>query len=95
VFSASISAEVSVLSNFALNEVFTFRDLVADSSLRLVFKRVFEYNWTRIVGMFLELTTLYVLTAFLGLHYLLANLVGIALSLVWGYSTSISIVWKS
>ncbi len=95
VFSASISAEVSVLSNFALNEVFTFRDLVADSSLRSVFRRVFEYNWTRIVGICIELFTLHVLTIFAGLHYLLANLVGIALSLAWGYSTSISIVWKS
>lgn len=95
VFSASISAEASVLSNFALNEFFTFRDLVADSSLRSVFRRAFEYNWTRIVGICIELFTLHVLTVYSGLHYLLANLVGIALSLVWGYSTSISIVWKS
>lgn len=94
VFSALISAEVSVLSNFALNEIFTFRDLVADSSVRSVLRRVFEYNWTRIVGICLELSTLYILTVFSGLHYLLANLIGIALSLIWGYSTSVSIVWK-
>ncbi|MEM2930424.1 MAG: glycosyltransferase family 2 protein [Thermoproteota archaeon] len=94
-FSATISAEASILSNFALNETFTFRDLVTDSSLKSVIKRVFEYNWTRIIGICLGLITLYVLTVFLGLHYLLANLAGIAVGLVWNYSTSISIVWKS
>lgn len=93
-FSAMISAEASILSNFTLNEIFTFRDLVTDSSLKSVIKRVFEYNWTRVLGVFLGLITLYFLTTFLAMHYLLANLVGIAVSLAWGYSTSISIVWK-
>lgn len=95
VFSAAIGSEVSILSNFTLNEALTFRDLVTNSSLRSVAKRAFEYNWTRVFGIFLGLITLYFLTTFLGVHYLLANLVGIAVSLAWGYSTSISIVWKN
>ena len=95
VLSAAIGSEVSILSNFALNEVFTFRDLKADSSLKSVLSRALEYNWTRIIGIFLGLITLYVLTTFLGLYYLLANLVGIAVGLAWGYATSIAIVWRS
>ena len=94
VFSAAIGSEISTLSNFALNDALTFRDLVTDSSLRSLAKRAFEYNLTRVFGIFLGLITLYFLTTFLAMHYLLANLVGIAVSLAWGYSTSISIVWR-
>lgn len=92
--SAAVGSEVSILSNFALNELFTFRDLTTDVSPRSELIRAFQYNWTRVVGMWLGLLTLFALTMFLGLHYLLANLLGIAVGLAWGYATSITIVWK-
>lgn len=94
VLSAAVGCELSILSNFAMNEMFTFRDLATNLSTKSVFRRAFEYNWTRILGIFLDLITLYVLTTFLGLHYLLANLVGIAVGLAWGYATSVAIVWR-
>ncbi|MGQ9478937.1 MAG: GtrA family protein [Thermoproteota archaeon] len=92
--SAVLSAEAAILSNFTFNELFTFRDLVKDRSAKSLLKRAFDYNWTRAFGTCLQLLTLFLLTTVLNIHYLIANLIGITVNLIWGYSTSITLVWR-
>jgi dolichol-phosphate mannosyltransferase len=91
--SAIVGAETSILTNYYLNEIWTFRDRAKDSSFKARLKRAFTYNWTRIMGMGIGLFVLFCLTEFLGIHYLISNLVAIATGVAWGFLTSTHWVW--
>jgi len=90
-FSAFFSIEASILSNFVLNEKWTFSDIKRPTGTVLL--RLWKFNIFRFVGMFINLIILFLLVEFLNVHYLIANIFGIAVSIVWNYLTSIGFVW--
>lgn len=86
----AISIETSVLTNFALNNAWTFRNK-KEGSLPA---RVLKYNFVTLLGEAINYSVLYALP-FFGIHYLVANLVGIALGFLANYLGSELFVWSS
>ncbi len=87
--SSIIAIEASILSNFILNDVWTFR---RERKGRLL-KRLFKFNIARIFALLVNLGILWILTA-LGLHYLVSNIFGIAIATIFTYLSSLWWVWK-
>jgi dolichol-phosphate mannosyltransferase len=79
---AAIASEVSILGNFFLNDRFTFSDARPTISW---LRRMVQYNGVTAWGMVLQLGILATLTLSVGIHYLIANLVGIAAATVSNY----------
>jgi dolichol-phosphate mannosyltransferase len=87
---AAISTEVSVLTNFALNDAWTFRDTRAGSWWIV---RAAQYNAVALGGMVISLAVLATLTMGLGLHYLVANLFAMAASTLSNYALNTRFTW--
>lgn len=88
---AAISSEVSILTNFVLNDRWTFGDHAAEISY---FRRGAHYNAVALCGMVLSLGVLAVLVDAFGLYYLVANLIAIGASTVSNYLLNMRFTWS-
>jgi dolichol-phosphate mannosyltransferase len=88
---AAISSEVSILTNFVLNDHWTFGDHSAKISY---VRRAAHYNAVAIAGMALSLGVLAVLVDAFGLYYLLANLIAIGSATVSNYLLNMRFTWS-
>ncbi|MCX6742269.1 MAG: glycosyltransferase family 2 protein [Candidatus Pacearchaeota archaeon] len=86
--SGIISIEISILSNFFLNDAWTFRD----KRDGYFFNRLMKFNFARALTLIINLGISWSFTLF-GLNYLIANLIGIAVATLLAYSLSNSWVW--
>lgn len=84
-----IAIEASILSNFMLNDIWTFRDRKFGS----VVTRCLKYHCAMAFGSIINYVTLLALVSF-GMNYLLANLIGIFLGFIANYMASEEFVWK-
>ncbi len=82
--SAAISIEISIISNFLLNNFFTFADRRKTGIVSLI-KRLLRFNAISVAGIGINLSILWVLTHFVGLYYLLSNFCGIVAATIWNY----------
>ncbi len=89
-FSGIVSIEASILSNFFLNNMWTFKDRKKGS----VLKRLGKFNLARIFGLAINFGILWGLTA-AGMHYLMSNLIGIIIATVFTYLSSVWWVWEN
>jgi len=92
---SSIGAvEVAIISNFILNEFWTFRDR-ANLSMGIWkrFSRLLQFNLICAVGGILNTISLWMLTEWVGVDYLLSNLIGIGISTIWNYGINANITW--
>lgn len=87
--SGAIAIEASILSNFVLNDLWTFRKERKGKYLT----RLGKFNFARIIILIINFGALWLFT-WLGIHYLISNLIGIALATVFTYFTSLLWVWK-
>lgn len=84
----AISIEVSILSNFVLNDLWTFRDRRSGKAeVRLV-----KFNALMLAGLAVNLAVLYE-GVDLGMTPEVANLVGIAVAFVLRYALSVKYAW--
>lgn len=90
VLAAAIGSEVSILSNFALNDRWTFRD--AQSSAPWM-SRAMQYNAVTLGGMGISLGVLAALTGLAGMNYLIANLIAIAFATISNYVLNSRFTW--
>lgn len=89
-FAAAIaSIEASILSNFALNNFWTFKDRKGQKDHH----RLFKYHQSVFLGALVNYVTLVVLLA-AGSHFVAANTVGIVLGFFLNYLLSETFVWK-
>lgn len=82
-----LAVEVAILHNYYWNERWTF-GAGAFSLLRLG-----KFNLTSLGGLLITSSVLYLLVAFAGVHYLVANLIGIGVATVWNFATSLLWTW--
>jgi dolichol-phosphate mannosyltransferase len=81
--------EISILSNFVLNDLWTFRDRRSgDAASRLV-----KFNVLMLAGLVLNLAILYAGVDYLGMTAVVANLVGIAAAFFLRYALSVKYAW--
>ncbi len=91
--SSAISFEASVVSNFTLNDFFTFRDMRAMGAKHLG-TRLLKFNLVSLLGLAVQQSTLWLFKEVLGLHDILALIIGIALATVWNYLVNTWWTWK-
>ena len=89
--SAIFAIEISIFSNFTLNEIWTFRKRPKTGSLA---GRILSFNFACIIGAVINFIALVALTEVFHLYYLLSNLFGIACATLWNYFMSATWVWK-
>jgi dolichol-phosphate mannosyltransferase len=88
------AVQLAILSNFFLNEFWTFRDRTSRSLgawARLY--RLYKFNVICVIGGILNTAALWVLTEQAGIHYLYGNLVGMALGTIWNYLINSNMTW--
>ncbi len=90
-YSAIVSIEASIVSNFTLNNIWTFRDRRLASGN--IFIRLLKYNLTCLIGVGLNVFILWLLTEILGMHYLISNIFGIVVAFTWNYTASVKWIW--
>jgi dolichol-phosphate mannosyltransferase len=91
-----LAVETSIGTNFLLNEFWSFADYARRHSgiiPRLL--RFLKFNFFCAGGASISLITLWLLTDYLGFHYLLSNLAGITAATVWNYGTNANLTWES
>jgi hypothetical protein len=78
------------LTNFALNDRWTFRDAATETSWLY---RGAQYNTVALFGMVISVAVLALLTNGLGVHYLIANLFAIGAATVSNYLLNTHFTW--
>jgi dolichol-phosphate mannosyltransferase len=89
VSASAVAIEVSILSNFILNDLWTFRDRRHGH----VVTRLLKFNGLMLVGLVVNLAILYFGTDFLNVNYAVSNLVGIAVAFLVRYWLSVKYAW--
>jgi dolichol-phosphate mannosyltransferase len=89
-FSSAIAIEVSILSNFTLNNFWTFRDRTSQTFLQ----RMLMFNLICIAGAVINVTMLAVLHGHFGFSDVVSQLVGIAAATLWNYGLNITWTWR-
>jgi dolichol-phosphate mannosyltransferase len=85
----AVAIEVSILSNFVLNDLWTFRDR---RSGRVEFRLV-KFNALMLAGLVLNLAVLYAGVDYFGMTSEVANLGGIAAAFFLRYALSVKYAW--
>ena len=92
IYSAVISTETAITTNFILNNTWTFRDRRYATSN--VVSRFIKYNVTCIIGVGIKLGILTLMTEVFGLYYIISNIIGIAIAFLWNYFGSTKWAWR-
>jgi dolichol-phosphate mannosyltransferase len=90
--SSVIAIEASILSNFILNENWTFVDIDSSSTVAV---RFLKMNAVYAAGLAINLGVLLMLTEIFGAHYLISNLFGIACATLFNFFWAKNYVWRS
>jgi len=86
---SAIAIEASILSNFVLNDFWTFRDRRSGHlAVRLV-----KFNLLMLLGLAVNLGIIYVATSDFGIAAAVANLGGIAAAFLLRYTLSVRYAW--
>jgi dolichol-phosphate mannosyltransferase len=91
-FSGMISIECSIITNFFLNDVWTFGENKENKhrwGMRLVLFQVVSLG-----GVILNLSLLYVLTTGFGIYYLVSSLIGIFCAFFWNFLVNRKYTWQ-
>lgn len=89
--SGLVSAVCAMISNFILNDSLTWSDVRTSSRP----KRALKYGMTSLLGIFINVLVLDLMYRRLHVHYLLANLVGIAAATIFNYVVNNKWTWAS
>jgi len=92
IISAVIATEVAIITNFILNDNWTFRDRKKLGSKLIT--RLLKYNITCVIGVAIKLSILTLLTEVFGLYYIISNIIGIVTVFLWNYFGSTKWAWR-
>ena len=88
-YAGAMAIEVSILSNFFLNDFWTFRDRRHGH----IAARLAKFNALMLVGLVVNLAILFAGTEYLGIHYAISNLLGIGVASLLRYWMSVKFAW--
>jgi dolichol-phosphate mannosyltransferase len=89
-----LSVEVSIISGFTLNNLWTFRDKKANK-LKDSIKRALKFNLVSLISMLLYFAIYAPLTRLLGLYEPLAFLIAVGAGVIWNFSMSLLWTWRT
>ncbi len=90
-YASTIAIEVSIISNFFLNDLWTFKDRRSGS----IIGRLLKFNALMIVGLAAQLAIVYGVTEYLRIESIISNLVGIGGAFILRYFLSIRYAWMN
>jgi dolichol-phosphate mannosyltransferase len=91
VWSGLIGVEASILTNFVLNDLITFRDI--PKKRFSVANRLIRYHLITIVGTVISISILVILTEWLGLWYILSGFIGLLVAFIWNFTLNRGKTW--
>lgn len=90
--SAAIAIELSIVNNFVLNDVWTFRS-IEFLKFERKFSRFGSFQAVSMGGLAINMAVLYLLADIAGVYYLVANLAGILIAFAWNYAINRHYTW--
>jgi dolichol-phosphate mannosyltransferase len=91
--SGLLGIEAGLLSNFFLNRSWTFRDRQT-RGLGYMLTALYRDHAVRFVGIVLNLVILWLLTSLFGVYYLISQVIGIAVAMLWNYGGNQWWTWE-
>ena len=88
-YASAMAIEISIISNFCFNDLWTFRDRRRGH----VAVRLVKFNALMIVGLVVQLAIVYGVTNYLGIDATISNLVGIGGAFIIRYFLSTRYAW--
>ncbi len=85
--------EGSIISNFILNHLVTFRYSQTGGRWHGFARKLAIYNGVALIGAAIAWGAFSICTRAFGVHYILADLVGVLLAMSWNYWLSVRLVW--
>lgn len=92
-FSSALAIEISFISNFTLNDIWTWKGF-GNPSTKSKLIRFLKFHSVYAGGLIINMSILYTLTEFVHIYYLISNLVGIGFATLWNYILSAKWIWK-
>jgi dolichol-phosphate mannosyltransferase len=91
VLSGIIAVEISILTNFILNERWTFADREKKQSM---WRKLGKYNTFSLAGLAINVALLFLFTTFFMMHYLVSNIVAVIAVFFWNYFINRKFTWQ-
>lgn len=89
---SALAIEISIITNFILNDLWTFKDKGKKGS-KSYFFRLVKWNLARLTTALVNLIVFWALTN-IGINYLISQAIGIFLATILAYLMSIVWVWR-
>ncbi|WOF17123.1 glycosyltransferase family 2 protein [Methanoplanus sp. FWC-SCC4] len=90
--SSLIAIETSIITNFILNDLWTFKG--NESRFSKKWHRFVSFQFVSVMGVLINMGILWALTEFAGLYYVISNLFGIGAAFAWNFLVNRNITWK-
>ena len=87
VIASALSTELAIVNNFCWNDRWTF------GRTQFSLSRFAQFNLVSLAGLVITAGTLWVLVRHFGFYYLRANMLGIALAMVWNFVANSLWTW--
>jgi dolichol-phosphate mannosyltransferase len=91
---AVAATEISIISNFILNYIYTFGTLDSNNDPTSIISKFSKFNMGSLGGAAISLFVFSVLYKSLGINYIFADACSIATATSWNYWISTRVVWK-
>ena len=91
--SAAIAVETAIITNFILNDIWTFRDRRTPGNKSLL-GRGLKFNLVSLGGLGINIAILWTFTEVVGINYLISNLIGIAGATLWNFTINTLWTWR-
>jgi len=91
--SAIFSIEASIISNFVMNDIWTFRDRKKEGFAEWI-RRMVKFNIVSLPSFPMQMVVMGALKEIFGVYYLLAALIGIFFVFVWNFVANTLWTWK-
>jgi dolichol-phosphate mannosyltransferase len=92
--SAAIAVETAIITNFILNDIWTFRDRRTPGNKSLL-GRGLKFNLVSLGGLGINIAILWIITDVVGISYLISNLIGIAGATLWNFTINTLWTWRA
>lgn len=90
--SSLFAIELSILNNFVWNDLWTFKG-TGQHRMASRWHRVISFHAVSAGGLVINMGILYFLTSFVGVYYLISNIIGILVGFGWNFVLNRKITW--
>lgn len=87
VVASALATELAIGHNFLWNDYWTF------GRRGLSLNRFVRFNLVSLGGQCITVVTLWMLVRHIGLYYVIANLIGIGLAVIWNFAVNVHWTW--